>query len=110
MNFQEEPLRQIQGIATQGSITVNGAAAVRRTINLTIVAPENENDLSNIDNIISANKKVKVEVGIRNPLSTYAYYGDILWFPMGVYLITEATSSTTASSATISIKGKDKMC
>lgn len=110
MNFQEEPLRQIQGIATQGNITINGAASVRRTINLTMVAPENENDLSNIDNVISANKKVKVEVGIRNPLSTYAYYGDILWFPMGVYLITEATSSTTASSATINIKGKDKMC
>ena len=110
MNFKEEPIRMIQGIATAGTITVNGSSAVRRTINLTLVAPENENDLSNIDNIISANKKIKVELGLKNPFSNYKYYGDIIWFPLGVFIVTEATSATSATNATISIKGKDKMC
>jgi hypothetical protein len=75
-----------------------------------MVSPADENDLSNIDNIISANKKVKVEMGIENPYRDYAFYGNIIWFPVGYFLITEATSSTSATSATISLKGKDKMC
>ena len=109
-NFQEKPLREIQGIATAGNITVNGSSAVRRTINLTMVSPADENDLSNIDNIISANKKIKVELGVKNPFNDYKFYGDIIWFPVGYFLITEAQSSTSATTATITLKGKDKMC
>lgn len=109
-NFQEKPLREIQGIATAGNITVNGSSAVRRTINLTMLSLESENDLSNIDNIISSNKKIKVELGIKNPFNDYMFYGDIIWFPIGYFLITEAQSSTSATTATITIKGKDKMC
>lgn len=106
----EKPLREIQGIATAGSITVNGQAALRRTISLTVSGIENENDINNIENIISINKKVKIEVGLENPFEDYKNYGDIIWFPLGTYVINQATTSTTASSANISISGKDKMC
>lgn len=106
----EKPIREVQGIATAGSITVNGSAALRRTISLTISGVENENDINNIENIISINKKVKVEVGLENPFEDYKNYGDIIWFPLGTYVINQATSSTTASAANISISGKDKMC
>ena len=109
MNFKEEPIKIIQGMATAGSITINGQSAVRRTINLTMVASEKDNDITNLDNIIACNKKVRVELGIKNPFKEYKFYGDIVWFPLGVYLITEANSQTSATSATISIKGKDKM-
>ena len=50
---------------------MNGASAVRRTISLTMATPNNENDITNIDNLISMNKKVKVEIGIKNLLTTY---------------------------------------
>lgn len=106
----EKPLREIQGIATAGSIAVNGQAALRRTISLTVSGIENENDINNIENIISINKKVKIEVGLENPFEDYKNYGDIIWFPLGTYVINQATTSTTASSANISISGKDKMC
>ena len=106
----EKPLREIQGIATAGSITVNGQAALRRTISLTVSGVENENDINNIENIISINKKVKIEVGLENPFKDYKNYGDIIWFPLGTYVINQATTSTTASSANIYISGKDKMC
>ena len=106
----EKPLREILGIATAGSVTVNGQAALRRTISLTVSGIENENDINNIENIISINKKVKIEVGLENPFEDYKYYGDIIWFPLGTYVINQATTSTTASSANISISGKDKMC
>ena len=107
--MDEKPIREIQGIATAGSCTVNGQAALRRTISLTVSNVENENDITNVENLISLNKKVRVEIGLENPFEEYKYYGDIIWFPLGLYVITQATTSTTASSSNISISGKDKM-
>lgn len=106
----EKPLREVQGIATAGSVTVNGEASLRRTISLTISSIEDENDITNIKNIISMNKKVKVEIGLENLFEEYMDYGKIIWFPIGTYVINQATTSTSASSANISISGKDKMC
>ena len=107
--IDEKPIREIQGIATAGSCTVNGQAALRRTISLTVSNVENENDITNVENLISLNKKVRVEIGLENPFEEYKQYGDIIWFPLGLYVITQATTSTTASSSNISISGKDKM-
>lgn len=107
--IDEKPIREIQGIATAGSCTVNGQAALRRTISLTVSNIENENDITNVENLISLNKKVRVEIGLENPFQEYKCYGDIIWFPLGLYVITQATTSTTASSSNISISGKDKM-
>ena len=106
----EKPLREVQGIATAGSVTVNGEASLRRTISLTISSIKDKNDITNIKNIISMNKKVKVEIGLENPFEEYMDYGKIIWFPIGTYVINQATTSTSASSANISISGKDKMC
>ena len=84
MDLQENPIRFIQGIATAGNITVNGSSAVRRTINLTLSASNKENDITNLNNIISCDKKVKVELGIKNSFNDYKFYGDTIWFPLGV--------------------------
>ena len=65
--IDEKPIREIQGIATAGSCTVNGQAALRRTISLTVSNVENENDITNVENLISLNKKVRVEIGLENP-------------------------------------------
>lgn len=108
--IDEKPLREIQGIVTAGSVTVNGQAALRRTVSLTISGIESENDINNIENIISINKKVKIEIGLENPFNDYKDYGDIIWFPIGTYVINQATSSTSASASNITISGKDKMC
>jgi hypothetical protein len=48
-------------------------------------------------------------VGLKNPLPQYKHYGDIIWFPLGLYLISSATLSHTTNNLTISIQGKDKM-
>ena len=53
-------------------MSVNGSSSVRRTINLTMLADETNSDLENIDNEISINKKVRVYVGYKNPLKSYA--------------------------------------
>lgn len=110
LSFDEKPIREIQGNITAGSVSVNGSSAVRRTINLTMLANEDNSNLENIENEISINKKVKVMVGYNNPLKEYAHYGDIIWFPMGLYVLSTANVSHSTSSWTISITGKDKMC
>lgn len=66
--------------------------------------------IDNIDNEISINKKVKVEIGLRNPLKEYAQYGDIVWFPCGLFILSSVSISRNTSGWNISISGKDKMC
>lgn len=110
LDFQENPIREIQGVAQSGSVNVSGSSAVRRTINLTLFADESTNNLENLDNLISINKKIKIEVGIYNPLIKYKeQYGEVIWFPQGIYVIASASLSRSTSGMTISISGKDKM-
>lgn len=110
LSFDEKPIREIQGNITGGNLSVNGSSSVRRTINLTMLADETNSDLENIDNEISINKKVRVYVGSKNPLKSYAQYGDIVWFKCGMYVLSSANISRSTSGWTISISGKDKMC
>lgn len=106
----EEPIKEIQGSISSGNLSVNGSSAVRRTINLTMLASEENSNLEDIDNEISINKKVKVFIGYDNPLRSYKDYGDIIWFPCGLFVLSSANISRSTSGWNISITGKDKMC
>lgn len=110
LSFAEDPIKEIQGIISGGTLSVNGSSAIRRTISLTMIANEETNNLENIDNLISINKKIKVEVGITNPFKSYVKkYGDIIWFPCGTFVISSATMSNATNGCNISINAKDKM-
>lgn len=109
LSFDEKPIKEIQGIATDGTVNVDGASAMRRTCSLTILADNTNNDLMDIDNLISINKKIKIEKGIENLLTDYSKYGKIIWFKMGTYIISNASISYSTSGCTISLNGKDKM-
>lgn len=111
LNFLEENIREIAGVASgNGTLNLNGASATRRTISFSMVAHENTNNLENLDNLISLNKKFKLKIGIENPLVEYQHYGDIIWFDLGFYVISKASLSYSTSACNISISGKDKMC
>lgn len=78
---------------------------MRRTCSLTMVAENvNINDF-----YWGLNTKVKIEIGLKNKVDSNLY-GDIIWFPQGVYVLTSFSTSYSASSYTISLSGKDKMC
>lgn len=109
LSFDEKPLKEIQGEITNGSMSVNGSSAVRRTINLTMEASFENSNIINIDNEISINKKVKIFIGLKNTLNKYTEY-DIIWFPLGVYILSSAGVSRNTNGWNISISGKDKMC
>lgn len=110
LSFEEKEIRTITGTILSGSISVNGSSRIRRTINLTMVAQKEENNLTNLDNLISLNKKVRVRVGYNNPFKEYwDEYGQIVWFLCGTYVVSNASVSSSPTSCTISIQGKDKM-
>ena len=110
LDFAEIPIREIQGqVQGGGTINVNGSSSLRRTISFTMFADINTNDLTNIDNLISLNKKIKVEIGYKNLIKGYEHYGDIIWFKGGTYIISSASISNSTSGSNISIQAKDKM-
>ena len=110
LTFNEEPIREIQGQVISGTLTVNGNSAIRRTMQLSMVADRKTANIENIENEIAINKKVKVEVGYKNNLKEYADYGDIIWFPCGLFVLSQASVTRNVSSWTITVSGKDKMC
>jgi len=109
LTWAEKPLESIEGRVISGTINLDGSSSIRRTCNLTMVADEAENDLTNIDNIISINKKVELEIGFLNNTEYYTQY-PMIWFPLGVYVIITPSISHTSSGVTISLQLKDKMC
>ena len=42
LNWNEDPIQEIQALATSGSINIDGNSSVRRTANLSIYIPEKE--------------------------------------------------------------------
>ena len=105
LTFQESPIELIEGRVTQGSINIDGASAVRRTCNLTITTEElNINDF-----YWGLKSKFKLEIGLKNTVDT-KNYPDIIWFPQGVYVITNFNTNYSTNNYLITISGKDKMC
>ena len=104
LNIDEEPIEEIQGRVTQGSIPVDGNSIVRRTCSLTIAAQ----NMSINDYLWGLETKIKVFIGIANKINSN--YPPIIWFKMGTFILTSFNDSVSASGHTVSIQGKDKMC
>ena len=130
LSWQEDPIQEIQGKVISGSLNIDGQSSLRRTANLTVFAEEMVNDLTQIDDLLSINRKIKLELGIVNTVPEYKYsfydedkkknfhysidyqkkYGDIVWFPLGYFVIFDPNISHGTAGVTISLTLKDKMC
>ena len=111
LSFDEKPIKEIQGTITAGSISVNSSSAIRRTISLTMAIDRSTSDITNIDNEISINKKVRIEIGLAIPFKDWAkIYGNIAWFPQGLFVLSSANANRSTNNWTLSITAKDKMC
>ena len=105
LDLDENPIAEIQGNVTQGTININGDSAVRRTCNLTLVTSSiNVNEID-----WALRTKFRVYMGLKNFVDPERY-DDILWFKQGTFIITSFTSQLNGQGYTISIQGKDKMC
>ena len=59
LDKDEFPIESIEGRVTSGNISISGSSSVRRTCNLTFVAEEKNNDLTNVNNLLSINESMK---------------------------------------------------
>ena len=106
LSIEDFPREEIVGRVTGGSINVDGASAVRRSCSLTLLALDQDTLVT--DTYWCYDNKFKVEIGLKNMVDPA--YPDIIWFNMGIYIITSFSKSKNTNNLTISLSGKDKMC
>ena len=108
LNFNEMPITEIQGKVISGNISLDGSSAMRRTCNITLVADQYENDLTDTKHLLSINKKIEILIGFINNTDKYVDF-PILWFPQGTFVITAPNISHGNNGITISLTLHDKM-
>ena len=54
------------------------------------------------------NKKIKIEIGVENNIDPA--YDALIWFPQGIYVISQPSISHNFGGVTITLSCKDKMC
>lgn len=97
---------EIQGLITNGNININGSSAMRRTGSLSMIANDDNNKITNPDNLISIKSRIKVEIGLQ---ADDINRGEIYWFDLGHYVITGASITRNLQGLSISINIKDYM-
>lgn len=109
LNWKEEPLKEIQGELSTGTMTKDGSSVFRRTMSFTASVSNGDYDISSAEADFAINKKIFVEVGVKNYSKEYTEY-PILWFPQGVFFISSfSCTSSTTSAVNLTIQLKDKM-
>lgn len=119
LNWDEKPLNngQIQGRVTSGSLNISGSSAIRRSGSLGLIVAETDTfyKVEDIENILSLNKKIKIEIGIDlnilppGELAKYRNYTRI-WFPLGIFVVKSPSLNRSVSGVTLSLTLSDKMC
>ena len=110
LDWQENPIKEIAGEITSGSITKDGSSAVRVTGSLAATFSVGSYTVEDANADFSLSKKVFIEIGIKNYSRKYYTEYPILWFPQGVFFIGTFSISASASGAVnLSITLKDKM-
>ena len=104
LDINENPVEEIEGRVTAGSINIDGQSAVRRTCSLTLIA----NEVNINDFYWGFSNKFKLLIGVKNLINPK--YPNIIWFKQGTFAITSFNTSISTNNFTINISGKDKMC
>ena len=124
LDFSTELVKaNIEGKATSGSCNLDGNATMRRVASCSLVVdpegidvqgysvPQQYYNIAEVQNLISMNKKVKLYTGFTNTLKEeypiYANY-DIIWFPLGLYVVKSANVSRNNAGINISLSLNDK--
>ena len=58
LNWEEEPIDKIEEKVISANINIDGQSSIRRTANLSIALEDKINDFSNVENLLSLNKKI----------------------------------------------------
>ena len=108
LDWNENTIKEIVGRVSDGSVTIDGNSAIRRTLNLSIISDSEIYNITEVSNDISVNKKFRAFVGLKNNTS-FKEAGDIIWFQLGVFVLTDVQISNNLDAVQISITALDKM-
>ena len=98
------PKEKFEGRITSGSINIDGKSSIRRSCSLSISA----GDINITNYFWCLNSRINIEIGLSNNIDSN--YPEIIWFPMGYFLITSFSVQKGTNGKNISLSGKDKMC
>lgn len=104
LDYDENPIEEITGRVSSGTVSIDGSSSVRRSCSLSLIAQE----LNIHDFYWGLTTKFKLYSGLKNNINPK--YPDIIWFPLGMFVISSFNTSQNTNSYTVSIQGKDKMC
>ena len=114
LDWQERRVADIQGRVINGSMNVNGDSAVRRTANLSVFINNYEELYNSVDSLFNINKKVFIEVGIKNTIGHLSQYNyptyPIIWFPFGTFIIQNVSITHDTNGISLNMNLGDKMC
>lgn len=104
LNHNEDPIEEIEGKVTGGSVNIDGASNLQRSCSLSLVAK----NLNIHDTYWGVESKFQLYIGLVNNIEPK--YDSIIWFNLGMYVITNFNTSLSTNNYTVNISGKDKMC
>ena len=104
LDWNERPIKNLEGEITNGTISIDGDSSIRTTINLSMVSKTIDFTKYNI----ALQSKIRIDLGLKNNIDNN--YSDIIWLQMGIFIVTGFNTSISLSQSTLSISGKDKMC
>lgn len=110
LDWNENPIKEIDGVISSGSISKDGNSSVRRTASLSCSVDGGTYDIQDLRMDFALNKKIFIEIGIKNETDRFPEW-PILWFPQGVFYINSfSMNSSTSSAVNLTLQLKDKMC
>lgn len=120
LDFSTETiLASIEGKATGGSCNLSGTSNMRRAASCSLVVdpegikvvgyddPQQYSNITEVENLISLNKKIKMDIGFINYTNKYPDYKKI-WFPLGIYVAKNCSVSRNNSGINLSLTLNDK--
>ena len=109
LDWDENPIKSLEGEITSGSISKVATSPVRRTANLSCSVNAGSYSVEDAKMDFAINKKIFIEIGVKNETDAYPEY-PIYWFPEGVFFIGSfSINASAAGSVNISLSLKDKM-
>lgn len=105
LDLNEIPVDSIEGIVLDGSINIDGTSAIQRSCSLSFLLTEKQKESPNW----GLGSMFQLYIGVENTTQEYTDYS-IIYFPMGIFYLTNYSVSKSSRGNTVSIQGKDKMC
>lgn len=109
LDWNENEIESIEGKVINASFNVDGNSSVRRTGNLTFMLDSTNNTYA-IQSLFPINRKLFIQIGLKNTTNKYLNEYPIVWFPIGLFILNGINIQKSNTSLTIQLQMQDKMC